>query len=149
MLKIRLRRMGNRHRPFYRVVVSNGRKVPASSAIEEIGTYDPRQSPSLINIDTDRVDHWVGKGAQLSETVAKLVKKARLQADAPEAVQAKAEKAEPVAEPEPAEVEAEAEEAEAEAQAADSADGASADAAPEAEAPAEPEAEASTEATPA
>ena len=94
MLKIRLRRMGNRHRPFYRVVVSDGRSVPTSSAVEEIGYYDPRQSPSLIKIDTERVDHWVGKGAKMSDTVEKLVRKARLQ-PAEEPVVEKAKKSEP------------------------------------------------------
>jgi small subunit ribosomal protein S16 len=80
MVKIRLRRMGSTHRPFYRVVVSDTRRVPTSSAIEEIGYYDPRQEPAVIEIKTERVEHWVGKGAQLSPTVKKLVKKARHQA---------------------------------------------------------------------
>ncbi len=80
MVKIRLRRMGSTHRPFYRVVVSDTRRVPTSSAIEEIGFYDPRQEPAVIEIKTERVEHWVGKGAQLSPTVKKLVKKARHQA---------------------------------------------------------------------
>ena len=92
MLKIRLRRMGNRHRPFYRVVVSDGRSVPTSSAVEEIGYYDPRQSPSLIKIDTERVDHWVGKGAKMSDTVEKLVRKARLQPAEEPVVKTKAAK---------------------------------------------------------
>jgi small subunit ribosomal protein S16 len=72
--------MGSTHRPFYRVVVSDTRRVPTSSAIEEIGYYDPRQEPAVIEIKTERVEHWVGKGAQLSPTVKKLVKKARHQA---------------------------------------------------------------------
>lgn len=80
MVKIRLRRMGSTHRPFYRVVVSDTRRVPTSTAIEEIGFYDPRQEPAVIEIKTERVEHWVGKGAQLSPTVKKLVKKARHQA---------------------------------------------------------------------
>ena len=80
MVKIRLRRMGSTHRPFYRVVVSDTRRVPTSSAIEEIGYYDPRKEPAVLEIKTERVEHWVGKGAQLSPTVKKLVKKARHQA---------------------------------------------------------------------
>ncbi len=74
MLKIRLRRMGSRHRPFYRVVVSESRNTPTASAVEEIGFYDPRQKPPLFNVDGDRVDYWVSKGAQMSDTVGRLVR---------------------------------------------------------------------------
>lgn len=73
MLKIRLRRMGNRNRPFYRVVVSDSRKVPTSSAIEEVGFYDPRSASEPVRINAERVAHWVGQGAQLSPTVKKLL----------------------------------------------------------------------------
>ena len=74
MLKIRLRRMGSRHRPFYRLVVSDSRRTPRARAVDEIGFYDPRAEPPRIEIDGDRVDHWLGKGAQMSPTVARLVK---------------------------------------------------------------------------
>jgi small subunit ribosomal protein S16 len=74
MLKIRLRRMGARNRPFYRVVVADSRRVPTSSAIEEIGHYDPLADAAGIVIDMARVSHWVAQGAQLSPTVNKLVK---------------------------------------------------------------------------
>lgn len=77
MLKIRLSRKGSRHRPFYRVVVSDGRRRPGSSAIEELGYYDPTKSPSVISLNVDRVEHWVGLGAKPSGTVAKLVAKAK------------------------------------------------------------------------
>lgn len=77
MLKIRLRRMGSRHRPFYRFVVSDGRKTPTASALEELGYYDPRRDPVALKVDLERVDYWVGVGAQLSETVRQLVKRAR------------------------------------------------------------------------
>jgi len=73
MLKIRLRRMGTTNRPFYRVVVSDSRLATTASAVEEIGFYDPRQSPPKVEIDRSRVDYWVGKGAQLSDTVRQLV----------------------------------------------------------------------------
>lgn len=73
MLKIRLRRMGTRNAPFYRVVVSDQRKFPTSTAVEEIGYYDPRRTPAVIEIDRERVDHWVGHGAQLSKTVQQLL----------------------------------------------------------------------------
>jgi small subunit ribosomal protein S16 len=73
MLKIRLRRMGARHRPFYRVVVSDSRNVPTASAIEEVGHYDPISQPAKAEINTERVHYWVGKGAQMSPTVKRLV----------------------------------------------------------------------------
>ena len=73
MLKIRLRRMGNRNRPFYRVVVLDSRRVPTSKAIEEVGFYDPRGESDSATIDADRVAHWVSQGAQLSPTVKRLL----------------------------------------------------------------------------
>lgn len=76
MLKIRLRRMGATNRPFYRVVVSDSRLTPKGSAIEEIGVYDPRQTPPQIRIDKARVDYWVSNGARLSDTVKQLVARA-------------------------------------------------------------------------
>lgn len=76
MLKIRLRRMGARNNPFYRVVVSDSRRVPTARAVEEIGYYDPTTNPAVVKVDADRVRHWVEKGAQLSPTVARLVKQA-------------------------------------------------------------------------
>lgn len=75
MLKIRLRRMGTKHRPFYRVVVSDSRKFPTATAVDEVGFYDPRAKPETIKIDADRVEHWVEKGAQMSPTVQKLLKR--------------------------------------------------------------------------
>jgi small subunit ribosomal protein S16 len=72
MLKIRLRRMGARNAPFYRVVVSDQRSVPGATAVEEIGFYDPRQKPAAISLDEERIDYWVGNGAQLSDTVSNL-----------------------------------------------------------------------------
>jgi len=77
MLKIRLRRMGKRHRPFYRVVVSDSRSVPQAPAVDEIGHYDPMTKPPGVRIDLERVEHWAGQGAQLSPAVRKLVKGVR------------------------------------------------------------------------
>lgn len=77
MVKIRMRRMGSRNHPFFRVVVSDSRQTPTAAAIEEIGYYDPRQKPSVVEIDEERYDHWVEKGALVSETVRNLVKKKR------------------------------------------------------------------------
>ena len=74
MLKIRLRRMGARNRPAYRVVVSDSRSVPTSAAVEEIGHYDPLPDPPTVQINTERVDYWVSQGAQLSPAVRKLVR---------------------------------------------------------------------------
>jgi small subunit ribosomal protein S16 len=74
MVKIRLRRMGSRNHPFFRVVVSDARKTPTSAALEEIGYYDPRKQPAVVSIDRERLDRWVSKGALLSPTVSKLLK---------------------------------------------------------------------------
>ncbi|HEX7185716.1 MAG TPA: 30S ribosomal protein S16 [Thermoanaerobaculia bacterium] len=76
MLKIRLRRMGARNNPFYRVVVSDSRNVPTASAIEEIGYYDVTKNPAQVNIDADRAQYWVGRGAQMSPTVKRLLSQA-------------------------------------------------------------------------
>jgi small subunit ribosomal protein S16 len=73
MVKIRLRRMGSRNHPFYRVVVSDARKVPTGLALDEIGYYDARKQPAVVQIDRERLDSWVQKGAQLSPTVKKLL----------------------------------------------------------------------------
>jgi small subunit ribosomal protein S16 len=73
MLTIRLRRMGARNNPFFRVVVSDSRNTPTAAAVEEIGHYDPTKNPAKVTIDTVRADYWVGKGAQMSPTVKKLL----------------------------------------------------------------------------
>ena len=73
MLKIRLRRMGATNKAFYRVIVSDSRKATTSNALEEVGTYDPRQNPPKIDIDRPRIDYWISQGAGLSDTVKNLV----------------------------------------------------------------------------
>ena len=75
MLKIRLRRMGATNRAFYRLVVSDSRNATTGSAVEEVGTYDPRQDPPRVQIDKARIDYWVSKGATLSDTVKQLVER--------------------------------------------------------------------------
>ena len=75
MVKIRLRRMGTRNKPFYRVVVSDSRSVPTASALEEVGYYNPRSEPAEIKIDRERVEHWVQRGARLSPTVRRLLRR--------------------------------------------------------------------------
>ena len=75
MVKIRLRRMGNKHRPFYRVVVAHSTRGRNSSFHELIGTYNPLTKPKQVAIDKDRALHWLLEGAQPTETVAYLLKK--------------------------------------------------------------------------
>ena len=78
MVKIRLRRMGAKKAPFYRIVVADSRYPRDGRFIEEIGTYDPRQDPAAINIDVERAQAWIKTGAQPTETVRDLLKKAGL-----------------------------------------------------------------------
>lgn len=75
MVKIRLRRMGAKKSPFYRIVVADSRYPRDGRFIEEIGTYDPRQQPSAVNVDGDKVKEWMAKGAQPTDTVKALLKK--------------------------------------------------------------------------
>ena len=74
--KIRLRRMGAKKAPFYRVVVADSRSPRDGRFIEEIGYYDPTKTPVVINIDGERAKYWVGTGAQPSETGKALLVKA-------------------------------------------------------------------------
>lgn len=76
MLKIRLRRGGMKHAPFYRIVVSDSLKTPSASTVEQLGHYDPKKEPAEVKIDKDRVAFWLSKGAKMSDTVRSLVKKA-------------------------------------------------------------------------
>uniref|UniRef100_UPI00404A3407 30S ribosomal protein S16 n=1 Tax=Candidatus Planktophila sp. TaxID=2175601 RepID=UPI00404A3407 len=72
--KIRLMRMGKIRTPFFRVVVTDSRKARNGLSIEEIGRYVPGQEPSLIEINSERAQYWLGVGAQPSEAVAALLK---------------------------------------------------------------------------
>ena len=74
--KIRLRRMGAKKAPFYRVVVADSRSPRDGRFIEEIGYYNPTKTPVVINIDEERAKYWVKTGAQPSETVKALLVKA-------------------------------------------------------------------------
>ena len=78
MVKIRLRRMGAKKAPFYRVVVADSRYPRDGRFIEELGTYDPRQNPAAVNIDVERAQAWIKTGAQPTDTVRYLLKKAGL-----------------------------------------------------------------------
>ena len=77
MVKIRLMRAGAKKRPFYRIVAIDERRARDSRSIEFLGTYDPGPEPALVKLDLDAVDRWVGQGAQLSGTVASLVRRLR------------------------------------------------------------------------
>ena len=75
MVKIRLRRMGAKKAPFYRVVVADSRFPRDGRNIEEIGYYDPRQNPAVIHIDNERAQCWIKCGAQPTDTARVLLKK--------------------------------------------------------------------------
>jgi len=76
MVKIRLRRMGAKKNPYYRIVVADSRFPRDGRFIEEIGTYNPLTSPSEIRVDLERAKYWISNGAQPTDTVKALLKKA-------------------------------------------------------------------------
>ena len=76
MVKIRLRRMGAKKAPFYRVVVADSRFARDGRFIEEIGYYDPTKEPSVVKIDADKAKQWLDNGAQPTDTVREILKKA-------------------------------------------------------------------------
>lgn len=76
MVKIRLRRVGAKKAPFYRVVVADSHFARDGRFIEEIGTYDPRTQPVTVKIDMERAKYWISNGAQPTDTVRGLLKKA-------------------------------------------------------------------------
>jgi len=75
--KIRLRRMGARNKPFYRLVVADSRFATTGRYLEVLGWYDPKQAEANFSVKLDRVDYWQGVGAQMSSTAKSLIKKAR------------------------------------------------------------------------
>ena len=77
-VKIRLKRMGQKKAPFYRIVVSDSRTQRDGKAIEEIGTYDPTKEPSIVQIDEEAAKKWLANGAQPTETVSRLFKNANI-----------------------------------------------------------------------
>ena len=76
MVKIRLRRMGAKKAPFYHIVVADSRYPRDGRFIEEIGTYNPTVTPSALSVDVERAQAWIKTGAQPTETVRDLLKKA-------------------------------------------------------------------------
>ena len=77
-VKIRLRRMGAKKAPFYRIVVADSRYPRDGRFIEEIGYYDPTKEPSVINVDEEKAKKWIANGAQPTETVKSLLKKSNI-----------------------------------------------------------------------
>ncbi|NMP24606.1 30S ribosomal protein S16 [Sulfobacillus harzensis] len=75
MVKIRLRRMGAKKRPFYRVVVADSRSPRDGRFIEEIGYYDPTKEPAVIKIDEEKAIRWINNGAQPTDTARSLLRK--------------------------------------------------------------------------
>jgi small subunit ribosomal protein S16 len=73
MLKIRLRRMGARNSPHYRIVVSDSRSTARAEVLEELGSYDPKREPTVISFDRERARYWIGMGANVSPTVRSLL----------------------------------------------------------------------------
>ena len=73
MVKIRMMRMGSKKSPFYRVMAIDERKQRDGRPLEFLGTYDPRVNPPSVALNLDGIDGWLGKGAQLSDTVRSIV----------------------------------------------------------------------------
>ena len=78
-VKIRLKRMGQKKAPFYRIVVADARAPRDGKFIEEIGTYDPNQNPSVFKVDEDAAKKWLNNGAQPTEVVGKIFKAAGIE----------------------------------------------------------------------
>lgn len=76
MVRIRLRRMGTRNRPFYRIVAIDQKKARDGEYLESIGYYDPVAQPSVLKVDTEKALKWLNNGAQPTDTVRALLKKA-------------------------------------------------------------------------
>lgn len=74
-VKIRLRRMGTKKAPFYRIVVADERYPRDGRFIEELGYYDPTKEPTLVQVDGEKVKQWLGNGAQPTDTVKSILKK--------------------------------------------------------------------------
>ena len=78
-VKIRLKRMGNKRNPVYRIVDADSRSPRDGRFVEEIGTYDPNQEPSLVTVNEEAAKKWLANGAQPTETVGKLLKQAGIE----------------------------------------------------------------------
>lgn len=78
-VKIRLKRMGKKKAPFYRIVVADARSPRDGRFIEEIGTYDPNQDPTVFKVDEENAKKWLANGAQPTDTVARIFKLAGIE----------------------------------------------------------------------
>ena len=78
MVKIRLRRMGAKKAAYYRIIVADSRSPRDGRCIEEIGTYDPLTEPATITVDAEKAQQWIKNGAQPTDTVKALLKKANV-----------------------------------------------------------------------
>ena len=78
MVKIRLRRMGAKKAPYYRIIVADSRSPRDGRCIVEIGTYDPLTEPATITVDAEKAQQWIKNGAQPTDTVKALLKKANV-----------------------------------------------------------------------
>lgn len=83
MIKLRLRRMGAKKRPSYRIVAADSRSPRDGRFIESLGFYDPLTEPATVKVNEDRVRHWLSVGAQPSDTVRNLLRRQGLIADDP------------------------------------------------------------------
>jgi len=81
-VKIRMKRIGAKNTPVFRIVVADGRSPRDGKCIEEIGTYQPLKKDSNFTLNLDRVQHWISKGAQPSDTVASFIRRAKQAAPA-------------------------------------------------------------------
>ena len=75
MVKIRLQREGKKKAPFYHIVVADSRSPRDGKIIEQIGTYDPMQEPSVLKLDKEKVEKWIKNGAKPTDTVKRLIEK--------------------------------------------------------------------------
>jgi small subunit ribosomal protein S16 len=74
-VRIRLTRLGRKKKPFYRIIVADGEAKRDGKFLDIIGTYDPLQDPAVVKIDTEKLNDWLGRGAEPSVTVSSLIKK--------------------------------------------------------------------------
>lgn len=75
MLSIRMRRAGSKKKPYFRVVVTEARSARESSFVENVGTYNPRSKPAVVEINKERIQHWLKQGARPSDSVRTLLSK--------------------------------------------------------------------------
>jgi len=78
LLRIRLNRVGKKKQPFYRIVVMDQRKARNSNYVEVVGHYDPRRQPVFISLKAERIQYWLGQGAQPTDTVRSFLRRQKL-----------------------------------------------------------------------